>query len=107
MKSNLINDPYGYEDEIRKVFPAALISPCNNFDDLYCGWDICPYPGVIIRFGLQIGYPEYISIECAITSIYNKETKYKRLYNGQIPSNDQGPDVELIGHIIRNYHVIG
>lgn len=104
-------DPIGIGDFIRGCFPEAKIEFCENFDDIYCGYDICFKTRQLVRICIDLNDPLRISVYLFNVYLYllNPPTiSAKKLYSGPIPANDEmEPDLSFIRHILRNLDAMG
>lgn len=97
------NDPLGLYAVINAAFPGALIKYCDNFDDAWYGWDICPLPGVLIRFNVALNRECRIKIEKTAVIDYFKQVSSKEIFKGDIPAGDDGPDLDFIKKVLINW----
>lgn len=97
-----------YYKIIRKVFPNGLLVNVGNFDDMYFGCDICPTPGILIRFGIDMNNEMFLKIEYFRLVTLNCTVIYKRIFSGRIPPNSNNePDFEFIEQLLRYYQQMG
>lgn len=109
MINETVNDVLNLSAVIKDAFPNALVRWNYNFDDTYCGWDVCPEPGVMIRVGISHTDGMRINITAYILLAYSEELNVKTLFCGQVPPNRNvtEPDVDFIRQLLKNYHHIG
>ena len=98
------NDPLGLSAVIHAAFPVSLIRYCDNFDDCFHGWEICPIPGVLIVFNVRLGDDFYIKIEKKVIKSYSNDLIVKDIFKGNIPCVDDGPDLDFIKKVLINWN---
>lgn len=108
MKNNLSTDGLYYKTIIKEALPYAMVIYCENFNDVYCGWDICPVPGVLIRFGVYINDNMLIKLTKYQINIFDETCKTSQIYFGIVPADDNSePDFEFIKQMLRNWQSVG
>lgn len=108
MKDYIKTDTYEIEKVIREAMPKAMLAFIDNYDDFYCGWDICPKPGVLIQFRVKIGDCFDISITKYVTDLLDDKLRKNKIFHGYIPpTKDMEPDFEFIQQLLKNWASIG
>lgn len=96
------------EAAIRKALPGAMTKYCDNFDDQYWGWDICPTPGVLLRLGVDIDAPTRIKIVKYLIETWSERVKVSHIYAGPIPElEDKGVDFDFVEKLLKNWASFG
>jgi len=96
---------------IKSVFPNALWKFIKNYDDIYCGFEIAPEPGVLLIFKWQIEDEYRIRIEAIYTNyssiIYPSNyvcSRYSLIFTGASPTDSNYDwDFDFIKKILVNY----
>lgn len=108
MKSKSKNDVFELGTIIKEALPQAMITYCQNFDDFYHGWDICPQPGILIRLNVQMDNCMRIKIDKYTIITYNGTCQTKQMYRGTIPASDEiEPDFDFVKKLLVNWSCIG
>lgn len=98
-----------YRTIIRRAFGTNyLVKEEGNYDDVWCGWDISPEPGVLIRFQMPFDYKQgsefYIRIEVFQINAFRGTLLNRQIFAGDIPADkDRLPDYSFITQILKNY----
>ncbi len=97
-----------YENLIKRALPDAQVVHVSNFDDINSGWMISPSPGNLIIFKFYTNQDLYIIIERYTVIPGIRELRYAKLFQGDIPADDNyNPDEDFVIKILRNYDCIG
>lgn len=96
------------EELLNKTFPKAKFEYYDNFDDVFCGWDICPKPGIMIRFGISLYNSEQINICLYKINTLDDTLEVRRLFSGYVPKISPNEiDFKFIETLLTNYDKIG
>ncbi len=94
--------------DIRKALPKGMVRFVDNYDDVNYGWDICPDPGILIQFKVNMSDPMRISIKkygiIVGAQVGHMSVIQATLFSGLIPPNSHSePDYDFIRKILTNY----
>lgn len=98
-----------YRTIIRRAFGSNyLVKEEGNYDDVWCGWDITPEPGVLIRLQMPFDYKQgsefRIRIDVFQINAFRGTISNSKIFYGDIPADkDRLPDYNFITQILKNY----
>ncbi len=104
----LTNDVLDLGSIIKEALPKAMVSYCDNFDDYYHGWDICPQPGVLIRLCVEMNDCMRIRLTKYEIATFDGTCRMRQMYFGTIPpTKKMEPDFDFVMQLFKNWHSVG
>lgn len=102
------HDPLNFMPLLIAAFPDALIKAVTNFDDFYYGYEICPLPGVLVKFMVKNDEPLRIKVFKYVMNPMRDGLSEHTIFKGSIPpTNDMEPDLDFIQKLLENWNSIG
>jgi hypothetical protein len=104
-----------YLSLVKSVFPNCLWRFIE--DDVYCGFEVAPEPGVLLVFRFGINNPRRVRIEAVYSYSGNYNHKHIMIINGIVPADTDSddcdsfvdyncvPDFDFLKKILRNYKI--
>jgi hypothetical protein len=93
-----------YLSLIKSVFPNCLWRFVEAFDDVFCGFEIAPEPGVMLVF--RFGINNHIRVKIEAVYSFSGSYNHKRIMiiNGMFPDDaDSVPDFDFLRKILKHY----
>lgn len=108
MEDTITNDVLEFGSTIKEALPKAMVTYCSNFDDYYHGWDICPQPGIMIRFRVAMENCMRILLTKYMIMTFDGTCQMRQMFSGTIPASDEmEPDFGFVKQLLKNWNAVG